>query len=172
MKPLKKNSAIKVIGKTRMPKPKIKIRKRRTHKNSVKKSASTTITKPNKNNAVGSVFIGQTMFIDPDTKRTRRYIVLKQRGDIVRVGKLKSIKIFDENGKNADPYLVEINQNYPGLTKRTGVDKSTFAKNLIKNQPLEITDDDVFKQEPEFRVSARDLNKAQIHTGIKKYNRS
>ena len=55
-------------------------------------------------------------------KLQRRYLVTKQKCKNVTVSKLKSIKQFDENGKNADSYLVEINQNYPGLTKRTGVD--------------------------------------------------
>lgn len=166
---MSKNKNLTYVGKARTPKPKKRKPKqpqkeKATNKNSV-------ASKPCADNSVGCVFIGRTMFIDPDTKNTRRYLVLKQQGEVVRVGKLKSIKQFDKHNKNADPYLVEINQNYKGLTKRTGVDKSTFARNIIKNQPLKITDKDVFNQEPEFRVSSRDLNKAQIHTGIKKYNR-
>jgi len=154
-----------------MPKIRNGLHKKKVRPKSIAKSTSTKATKPTKDNFVGNVFIGQTMFIDPDTKKTRRYIVLKQKGDNVRVGKLKSIKKFDENGKNADPYLVEINQNYAGLTKRTGVDKYTFSRNIIKNKPLEISDKDVFKQTPEFKVSQNDLKRVQIHTGIKKYNK-
>jgi hypothetical protein len=167
---MSKNKNLTYVGKARTPKPKKRKPKQTQKKKATNKNSATTI--PSDDNNVGYVFIGKTMFIDPDTKNTRRYLVLKQKGEVVRVGKLKSIKQFDENNKNADPYLVEINQNYKGLTKRTGVDKSTFARNIIKNQPLKITDRDVFNQEPEFRVSMRDLRKAQIHTEIKKVGKS
>lgn len=130
-----------------------------------------TETKPTEDNFVGFVFVGNTMYIDSEPKLHRRYLVTKQKGDNVTVSKLKSIKKFDEAGKNADPFLVEINQNYPGLTKRTGVDKTYYTKNIVKKQSLRIIDKDVFKQMPEFKVSGRDLRKAQVHTGIKKYNK-
>ncbi len=151
-----------------MPKPKLPKPKKRACPRGVVKNIS---TKPQKDNVVGCVFIGQTKYIDIEPKLSRRYLVLQQKGNYITISKIKSIKQFDEKGKNADPYLVEINQNYPGLSKRSGVDKHLFNKNRMTHKPLSISDKKVFNAEPEFCVSGRDLKKAQIHTGIKKYNK-
>lgn len=154
-----------------MPKIRSGLHKKKSRSKSIAKSTLTKATKPNKDNVVGYVFVGKTKYIDIEPKLSRRYLVLQQKGKNVTISKIKSIKQFDENGKNADPYLVEINQNYAGLTKRSGVDKSLFDKNRMTHKPLSITDKKVFNSEPEFCVSGRDLKKAQIHTGIKKYNK-
>lgn len=130
-----------------------------------------TETKQTEDNVVGYVFIGKTQYIDLETKPRRRYLVTKQKGQNVTVSKLQSIKIFDAQGKNADKNLIEINQGYPGLTKRTGVDKWQYTKNRMSGKPLKIPDSKIFNEAPEFRVSQNDLKKAQIHTGIKKYNK-
>ena len=68
---------------------------------------------------VGKVYRGQTKYIDPEPKLERNYLVIRENGRNVTVSKLKSIKKLDENGKNADPALVEINYARYGLTKRT-----------------------------------------------------
>ena len=78
---------------------------------------------------VGSVWRGNTQYIDPDTKLQRNYVVVLDDGKHVSVAKLKSIKIFDANNKNADRALVEINATRYGLEKRTGVDFQRFDKN-------------------------------------------
>lgn len=152
----------------RLKKPKIR---RNTTNSRKKKVPIQTETKPNENNVVGYVFCGNTKYIDVETKEKRRYLVTKQKGSHVTVSKLQSIKQFDKNGRNADKHLIEINQNYPGLTKRTGVDFWQYTKNRMSGKPLSITDSKIFKNQPEFAVSGKDLNKAQIHTKIKKYNK-
>ena len=162
-----KKSCVTKIRTVRPKKPKPVTRRTTTKK----KKPAKAETKPNDDNVVGFVFIGNTKYIDVEPKLQRRYLVTKQKGKNVTVSKLKSIKQFDENGKNADPYLVEINENYPGLTKRTGVDFWQYNTNRLSGKPLDITDYKIFKKQPEFIVSGRDLSKAQIHTKIKKYNR-
>ena len=77
-------------------------------------------------NYVGGVYRGLTKHIDPEPKQTRRYVVVKDNGKNIAVSKIKSIKKFDINKKNADKHLVEIDSNYPNLTKRSGVDKDVF----------------------------------------------
>lgn len=82
------------------------------------------------------------------------------------MAKLKSIKIFDEEGKNADKALVEINATRYGLEKRTGVDFQTFAKNRMSGQPLKIEDKKVFPEEKErFKLGSHDLSRTLRHTG-------
>ena len=153
------------------PKKKTKVKKTENKKTQDKPKSKNKIDIYLDN--VGEVYVAQTKYIDPETKKTRRYLVTKQnhQNGNVTVSKLQSIKNFDENGKNADKHLVEINQNYPGLTKRTGVDFYKYNKNRITNKPLNIKDKKVFNELPEFKVSNRDLRKAQIHTGTKKINR-
>ena len=58
---------------------------------------------------VGKVFRGETKYIDREPKKQRNYVVVDENKRGVSVSKLKSIKQFDENGKNADKALVEIN---------------------------------------------------------------
>lgn len=86
-------------------------------------------------------------------------------GKRIKVSKLKSIKIFDENGKNADKALIEINASRYGLTQRTGVDFEKFDKNRMSGKPLTLDDKKVFPEGKErFKLGSHDLNRALIHT--------
>ena len=125
-----------------------------------------------KKTKVGKVYRGKTKYIDKDTKPERNYVVVYDDGKRVRVSKLKSIKIFDENGKNADKALVEINSERYGLNVRTGVDFQRFDKNRMSNKPLTTTDKSVFPESKErFTLSKRDTDKVLYHTGVKKRNK-
>lgn len=87
-------------------------------------------------------------------------------GKRVSVAKLKSIKIFDENDKNADNALIEINATRYGLKKRTGVDFQVFGKNRMSGKPLSIEDKEVFPEGKErFKLGSHDLNRVLVHTG-------
>lgn len=122
-----------------------------------------------KNHNVGKVYRGETKYIDREPKKQRNYVVVLDDGRKVTVAKLKSIKIFDENGKNADRALVEINASRYGLEKRTGVDFQRFNKNRMSGKPLSLKDKKVFPEQKErFTLSNRDIGKALYHTGIKK----
>lgn len=124
--------------------------------------------KDNKYTKVGKVYRGKTKYIDKDTKPERNYVVVFDDGRRVKVSKLKSIKIFDENGKNADKALVEINQDRYGLKMRTGVDFQKFGTNRISKKPLKIQDKKVFPDgEERFSLSKRDADKVLYHTGEK-----
>lgn len=121
---------------------------------------------------VGKVYRGQTKYIDPEPKLERNYLVIRENGRNVTVSKLKSIKKLDENGKNADPALVEINYARYGLTKRTGVDFQRFDKNRMSGKPLQLSDKKAFTEQKErFTLSNRDRDKAIYHTGVKKRNK-
>lgn len=122
----------------------------------------------NDNNHVGKVLRGKTKYIDLDTKPERNYVVVKNKGKNIVVAKLKSIKKFDENNKNADKALVEINHERYGLPKRTGVDFQKFHKNRMSKKNLTIDDKDVFYEGKEcFTLSNRDRDKALYHTKVK-----
>lgn len=119
-----------------------------------------------KNINIGKVYRGVTKYIDKETKAERNYVVVLDDGKHVSVAKLKSIKIFDENGRNADKALVEINATRYGLKKRTGVDFQTFNKNRMSGKPLTVHDKKVFPENKErFKLGSHDLNRALIHTG-------
>ncbi len=121
---------------------------------------------------VGKVYRGETKYIDKETKKQRDYVVVKERDKNVTVAKLKSIKQFDENGKNADPALVEINHERYNLPNRTGVDFQRFDKNRMSGKPLNIDDKDVFPEGKErFTFSRKDTDKALYHTKVKKRNK-
>lgn len=123
--------------------------------------------KPAKN--VGKVYRGKTKYIDKETKPERNYVVVMDDGKKVTVAKLKSIKIFDENGRNADKALVEINATRYGLEKRTGVDFQRFNKNRMSGKPLSLQDRKVFPEQKErFTLSNRDRDKALFQTGVRK----
>lgn len=123
--------------------------------------------KPAKN--VGKVYRGKTKYIDKETKPERNYVVVMDDGKKVTVAKLKSIKIFDENGRNADKALVEINATRYGLEKRTGVDFQRFDKNRMSGKPLSLQDRKVFPEQKErFTLSNRDRDKALFQTGVRK----
>ncbi len=125
--------------------------------------------KKNKGGNVGKVYRGRTKYIDVETKPERDYVVVIDDGERVKVAKLKSIKIFDENGKNADKALVEINSERYGLKVRTGVDYQKFDKNRMSKQRLRLSDKRVFPEQKErFTLSKRDTDKALYHTGAKK----
>ena len=95
--------------------------------------------------------------IDKETKKERSYVVVLDDGKHVSVAKLKSIKIFDENEKNADRALVEINATRYGLDRRTGVDFQRFRKNRMSKQQLRLDDKDVFPDGKEqFQLSSKD----------------
>lgn len=124
--------------------------------------------KKNKGGNVGKVYRGRTKYIDVETKPERDYVVVIDDGERVKVAKLKSIKIFDENGKNADKALVEINSERYGLKVRTGVDYQKFDKNHMSKQRLRLSDKRVFPEQKErFTLSKRDTDKALYHTGAK-----
>ncbi len=121
--------------------------------------------KKNKNSNIGKVFRGRTKYIDKETKPERSYVVVIDDGKNVSVAKLKSIKIFDENGRNADRALVEINATRYGLEKRTGVDFQRFSKNRMSKKPLSLSDKDVFpEQKSIFKLGSHDLSRVLRHT--------
>ena len=118
-----------------------------------------------KNSRVGKVFRGKTKYIDKETKPERNYVVVVDDGKRVSVAKLKSIKIFDENNRNADKALVEINATRYGLEKRTGVDFQRFNKNRMSGKPLRIEDKNVFPEGKErFSLGSKDKHNVLVHT--------
>ena len=126
----------------------------------------------NKSN-VGKVYRGKTKYIDKETKEERDYAVVRESPRGISVAKVKSIKKFDENGKNADKALTEINHERYGLPKRTGVDFQLFSTNRMSGKPLRIDDKKVFPEDKErYTLSNRDRDKAIYHTGAKKRNKS
>lgn len=123
------------------------------------------MSRKTKENNVGKVYRGTTKYIDKETKHERSYVVVSDNGNRVRVSKLKSIKKLDENGRNADRALVEINQERYGLAKRTGVDYQVFDRNRMSGKPLRLSDKDVFPEGKErFRLNSRDKHNVLIHT--------
>ncbi len=119
-----------------------------------------------KKSSVGKVYRGETKYIDKETKKQRDYVVVRESGRNVTVAKLKSIRQLDENGKNADPALVEINHKRYGLPNRTGVDYQRFDKNRMSDKPLCLSDKDVFPEDEErFTLGSHDLHNVLEHTG-------
>lgn len=120
-----------------------------------------------KKNAVGKVYRGETKFIDKEPKKQRDYAVVRDCDGKVTVAKLKTVKIFDETGKNADPALVEINHERYGLPNRTGVDFQRFDKNRMSGKPLRLDDKEVFPEDKErFTLGGRDTERALRHTRV------
>ena len=120
-------------------------------------------------NNVGRVYRGKTKYIDVETKPERNYVVVKDNGKNVTIAKLKSIKLFDKNGKNADKALVEINASRYGLTKRTGVDFQRFTKNRMSGKHLNLNDKKVFPEGKErFKLGSHDISRVLRHTKQKK----
>ena len=117
---------------------------------------------------VGNVYRGRTKYIDKDTKPERNFVVVKDDGKSVDVAKLKSIKKFDENGRNADKALLEINSERYGLSKRTGVDYQRFSRNRMSGKPLRVEDKDVFPEgKARFKLGSHDLARTLRHTSKK-----
>ncbi len=128
--------------------------------------------KEQKQNNVGKVYRGETKYIDREPKKQRDYVVVRDTERGVTVSKLKTIKKLDNDGKNADTALVEINHERYGLPNRTDVDYERFDKNRMSGKPLRIEDKDVFPEQQErFTLSNRDRDHTLIHTGVKKPNR-
>ena len=112
---------------------------------------------------LGKVFRGETKYIDPETKKQRNYVVVRDNGKSVSVAKLKSIK------KECDPALMEINHKKYGLKKRTGVDYQRFEKNRMSGSSLKLSDKRVFPEQRErFKLSSHDTHRAVIHTQPRK----
>ena len=127
------------------------------------------MAKKKNNGHVGDVYRGRTKYIDKETKPERNYVVVDEHKNNVTVAKLKSIKKFDENGKNADKALVEINYERYGLPKRTGVDFQRFNTNRMSGKPFRLSDKDVFPEgKKRFSLSSRDRERAIHHAGVKK----
>ena len=125
--------------------------------------------KKERSSNVGKVFRGRTKYIDKEPKLERDYAVVKETKRGVTVAKLKSIKKFDENGKNADPALVEINHERYGLPNRTGVDFQRFDTNRMSGKPLQLEDKDVFPADKErFKLGSQDKARVLRHTKPKK----
>ena len=120
-------------------------------------------------NNIGTVWRGRTKYIDKETKAERNYVVVLDDGKNVSVAKLKSIKIFDENGRNADKALVEINATRYGLKKRTGVDFQRFKENRFSGKKLNLSDKKVFPElHARFKLGSHDTSRVLRHTKNKK----
>ncbi len=127
--------------------------------------ANATCAKKSAKSHVGEIHRGNTKYIDKEPKLQRNYAVVKDKNGKVIVAKIKTIKKFDGQGKNADPALVEINHKNYGLPNRSGVDSETFDKNRIKNSPLRLSDTDVFPEgKPRASLSSHDKHKVLEHT--------
>lgn len=121
------------------------------------------------NGKVGKVYRGKTKYIDKEPKDERNYVVIREDPRGVSVAKLKSVKKFDENGKNADKALVEINHERYGLPNRTGVDFQRFDTNRMSGKPLRVEDKKIFPEGKErFTLSNNDTDRVLHHTGVKK----
>ncbi|MCM1194348.1 MAG: hypothetical protein NC099_02440 [Corallococcus sp.] len=118
--------------------------------------------------SVGEIHRGNTKYIDTEPKPQRNYAVVKEKDGKVTVAKVKTIKQFDENGKNADPHLQEINHEKYGLKNRSGVDHETFSNNRITNQPLSLEDKEVFPEDkPRAKLSSHDTHRVIKHVNEK-----
>ncbi|MBE6644305.1 MAG: hypothetical protein E7612_02860 [Ruminococcaceae bacterium] len=143
------------------------VRKQNLEKNLLKKDVVKIANSSEKR--VGNVYRGRTKYIDSENKLERNYVVLKDSSKGIAVAKLKSIKKFDSNGKNADKALQEINHSRYGLPKRTGVDFQKFSKNRMTKKPLKLEDKKVFPEKSaRFKLSSHDLSRVLRHTKIKK----
>ena len=112
----------------------------------------------------GEVYRGVTKYIDVETKPERNYVVVADNGKYISVSKLKSIKKFDDNGRNADPALLEIDNVKYGLPKRTGIDFQQFYLNRMSNRRLSLSDHRVFPYEkPVFKLGSHDLHNVLLH---------
>lgn len=115
---------------------------------------------------VGKVYRGETKYIDPETKKQRNYVIVRDNGKAIFVSKLKYIK------KERDPALMEIDYKKYGLEKRTGVDYQRFGKNRMTKRSLELSDKTVFPEQKErFKLSSHDTYNAIVHTRIQKKKR-
>lgn len=117
---------------------------------------------------IGKVYRGRAKYIDPETKRERNYVVVRDNGKSVSVAKLTSIKKFDERGRNTDPTIMQINHSRYGLEKPTGVYYRRYSKNRMSDKPLNLSDKRVFPEAKErFKLGSHDLYKVLTHTKSK-----
>lgn len=120
----------------------------------------------------GKVVYGKTRFIEKDTKPRRRYIVVKDNGENIKVVKTNSMKKDKFGNYIIDKHKVEINSNYPGLNKRTVADNKVFSKNRITKEKLSLKKNNgVFDTKEQFILSDYDFNNvfnnATFRTGKK-----
>lgn len=119
-------------------------------------------------NNIGKVYRGRIKYIDPETKRERNYVVVRDNGKSVSVAKLTSIKKFDERGRNTDPTIMQINHSRYGLEKPTGVYYRRYSKNRMSDKPLNLSDKRAFPEAKErFKLGSHDLHKILTHTKSK-----
>lgn len=119
--------------------------------------------KKRKNNE-GKVYYGKTRYIDHDVKPRRRFVVVNDNGENIAVAKLGSLKKFDSKGKNVDSRFVEIDPDYPGLTKRTGAYNQLYKKNKVTKEKLSLRQGNgVFDKNPEFELTDVDFHKVDSH---------
>ena len=116
-----------------------------------------------KTSNVGKVYRGETKYIDPEPKKQRNYVVVRDNGKYVSVSKLKSFK------KESDSSLYELSRDKYGLEKRTGVDFQRYSRNRMSKQPLSLADKRAFPEGRErFKLSSHDTHRVVIHTQPKK----
>ena len=76
---------------------------------------------------------------------------------------------FDEQGRNADKALQEINFERYGLLNRTGVDFQKNSMNRMTHKGILLQYKEVFPEEKErFSLGSHDLSRVLKHTKIKK----
>lgn len=133
-----------------------------------KRSGRSTKVSANKTN-VGKVYYGKTSCIDNDTRPRRRFVVVNDNGQSIKVSKLKTIKKFDNFGNNADEYLLELDKTkYPKLKERTGVDSQVYNKNRRTKQKLTLTKDNgVFDCVPDFELDCKDKSRVIRHVRLR-----
>ena len=118
-----------------------------------------------------ALVLGDNIFYGQSFSRVLRQAAQREKGATifgyyVRDPREYGVVEFDENGKNADRALVEINATRYGLQKRTGVDFQVFNKNRMSGKPLTLSDKKVFPEEKErFKLGSHDLARTVRHTG-------
>ncbi|MCM1043676.1 MAG: hypothetical protein NC350_05710 [Corallococcus sp.] len=172
-KTAKTKTAGKTVIKASKPATKAKTGRKTTSKPKAKKqskratggkSAAKSPTKT-KSEHIGEIHRGNTKYIDKEPKPQRNYVVVNDNEGNITVAKVKTIRKFDANGKNADPHLQEINREKYGLENRSGVDSETFNRNSMTHNTLRLTDKDVFpEQKPRAKLSSHDSHRVLEHT--------
>ena len=108
----------------------------------------------------GKVVYGKTRFIEKDTKPRRRYIVVSDNGENIKVVKTNSMKKDKFGNYILDKHKVEIDSNYPGLKCRTVADSQVFSKNRITKVKFSLGKyNGVFDTKEQFILSDEDFNK-------------
>lgn len=95
-----------------------------------------------------------------------RHVAVAEDGKHISVCKLKTIRKYDESGRNADHALVGINSTRYGVAKPNGSRFSGFSKNRQSKKALELEDRDVFPEgEARFTFGSHDKHNALLHVG-------